>query len=47
MPYTYNTPENEREMLEAIGATSVSELFDSIPKDLQLNRPLDFGPAVD
>jgi glycine dehydrogenase subunit 1 len=34
-------------MLEAIGAPSLDALFDSIPKELQLGRPLEIAPALD
>ncbi len=47
MPYFFNTDEDRKEMLEAIGADSVDSLFDQIPKDLQLDRLLDFAPAMD
>src|SRR5262245_61557863 len=33
-------------MLEAIGAPSVDSLFDSIPADLRLKRPLDLPAAL-
>lgn len=46
MPYIFNTPEDQRQMLEAIGAASVDELFDQIPTDLKLARPLDLPPAM-
>jgi glycine dehydrogenase subunit 1 len=46
MPYLYNTPDDQREMLAAIGAASLDELFDSIPPDLQLARSLDLPPAL-
>ncbi|NOY29026.1 MAG: glycine dehydrogenase, partial [Planctomycetes bacterium] len=46
MPYLYNTPEDERAMLEAIGAESIDELFDPIPDELKLARPLDLPPAL-
>ena len=45
MPYILNTDDDRREMLAAIGAASVDELFDSIPKNLRLDRPLDIPPA--
>lgn len=38
--YLPNTPEQRRQMLEAIGAESVEELFQYIPEKLHLNRPL-------
>ena len=34
-------------MLQTIGAKSIDALFDSIPKDLQLKRPLDVPAAMD
>ena len=46
MPYTFNTPEDEKQMLQAIGADRIEELFESIPEDLQLGRPLELGPAL-
>jgi glycine dehydrogenase subunit 1 len=39
--YLFNTPEQQREMLAAIGEPSVESLFDQIPADLRLKRPLD------
>lgn len=46
MAYLFNTPEDVQQMLSVIGAASVDELFDSIPKSLRLNRPLDIPPAM-
>ena len=46
MPYIYNTPEDQQEMLQAIGATSLDELFHDVPKALQLDRPLDLPRAL-
>ena len=46
MPYIANTPEDQRAMLDAIGAVSLDELFASIPADLRLNRPLDIPRAL-
>ena len=40
MAYSFNTPDDTREMLEAIGIESLSELFASIPEELRLDRPL-------
>jgi glycine dehydrogenase subunit 1 len=40
MPYVPHTPDDRREMLAAIGARSVEDLFSSIPEDLRLGRPL-------
>jgi len=44
--YLYITPEQERDMLATIGAASVDELFDQVPADLRLKRPLDLPPAL-
>src|SRR6185369_985493 len=46
MPYFYNTPEDQQAMLAAIGATSVDELFDVIPPEHRLKRPLAIPPAL-
>ncbi len=41
MTYRFNTPDESRQMLDVIGAASVDELFEQIPAELQLGRPLD------
>jgi len=41
MPFLFNTPEDQRAMLDAIGVASLDELFQSIPRELRLQRPLD------
>ncbi len=46
MPYLFNTPEEQRVMLEAIGAASVDELFEVIPEAMRLKRPLALPPAL-
>ncbi len=46
MPYIANTPEDQRAMLASIGLSSIDELFDSIPVELRLQRPLDIPPAL-
>ena len=46
MPYLYATPEDQQQMLDAVGAHSVEELFDSIPVELKLSRPLNLPPAM-
>jgi len=46
MPYLYNTPEDQRAMLESIGAASIDELFAPVPETLKLDRPLDLPPAL-
>jgi glycine dehydrogenase subunit 1 len=46
--YIINTPEQQREMLQTIGVDSLSALFDQIPLDLRLERPLDLpGPLTE
>ena len=40
MPYFPNTADDQRAMLEAIGAASLDELFAMIPAELRLDRPL-------
>jgi glycine dehydrogenase subunit 1 len=40
LSYIVNTPDDRRAMLEAIGASSVADLFDNIPPKLRLDRPL-------
>lgn len=44
-PYIPNTSADEKEMLAAIGLESADQLFDDIPKDVHLNRPLDLPSA--
>jgi glycine dehydrogenase subunit 1 len=44
--YIPNSPEERSEMLEAIGLGSAEELFDSIPEDLRLQRPLNTPAAL-
>jgi glycine dehydrogenase subunit 1 len=44
--YIPNSPEERIEMLEAIGLGSAEELFDSIPQDLRLQRPLNTPAAL-
>jgi glycine cleavage system P protein (glycine dehydrogenase) subunit 1 len=36
----------KQSMLEAIGATSIDELFAQIPADHRLSRPLELEPAL-
>jgi len=45
--YHPHTPEDVRAMLEAVGASSLSDLHASIPERLRLRRPLDLPPALD
>ena len=46
MPYLYNTPADQRAMLDAIGADSIEDLFAMIPADLRLQRELAIPPAL-
>ena len=45
-PYIPHTPEDEREMLDAIGLKSSSELFSDIPEDVALNRDLNLKSSM-
>jgi glycine dehydrogenase subunit 1 len=44
--YLFNTPDQQRDMLQTIGAASVDELFEQIPPAIRLNRPLNLAPAA-
>jgi len=46
MAYFFNTPEDQQAMLAAVGASSLEELFASIPEEMRLRRPLDLPPAL-
>lgn len=46
MPYTYNTPDDERAMLQSIGVNSVQELFQSVPDEFRLKKPLVIPAAL-
>jgi glycine dehydrogenase subunit 1 len=46
MAYIANTPDDVRIMLGAIGLASIEQLFESIPSDLLLKRPLAVPPAL-
>ncbi len=46
MAYLYNTPQQQREMLATIGVGSIAELFEQVPENLRLRRPLDLPPAL-
>ena len=46
MPYFFNTDDDRREMLAAIGAESVESLFESIPPEMRLARPLQLPSAL-
>jgi glycine dehydrogenase subunit 1 len=42
----YSTPEQQRAMLATIGVDSIAGLFDQIPADLRLDRPLSLPSAL-
>lgn len=46
MAYLFNTPEDVQQMLATIGASSIEELFASIPTDLRLQRNLAIPEAM-
>ncbi len=46
MPYLFNTADDVAAMLQSIGAKSIESLFDLVPSDLRLCRPLDLPPAL-
>ncbi len=47
MSYLFHTEKDRREMLEAIGASSVNELIDDqVPQSVQLQRQLDLPPSI-
>src|SRR5688572_15989142 len=46
MSYIQNTSDDQRAMLEAIGVSSIEELFAQIPSDVRLLRDLDIPPAL-
>jgi glycine dehydrogenase subunit 1 len=46
MPYIPNTLDDQKLMLEAIGAASMDELFAMVPAELRLNRELCLAPAL-
>ena len=43
MPYLYHTDEDRAHMLDALRLESEEDLFDHIPKELRLERPLSIG----
>jgi glycine dehydrogenase subunit 1 len=47
MRYLPHTPEEIASMLEAVGLPSLEALYDSIPAEARLGRPLDLPPGVD
>jgi glycine dehydrogenase subunit 1 len=44
--YTSATEDDRREMLAAIGAASVEELFEQIPEGVRLGRPIDLAEGL-
>jgi glycine dehydrogenase subunit 1 len=44
--YLFSTSDERAEMLRAIGVASIDELFNQIPAELRLGRPLDLPPAL-
>ncbi|MCL2119062.1 MAG: aminomethyl-transferring glycine dehydrogenase subunit GcvPA [Planctomycetaceae bacterium] len=46
MPYIQNTPDDQQQMLETIGAKSIAELFAMVPQDVQLKRLLNLPGAL-
>ncbi|HTI52495.1 MAG TPA: aminomethyl-transferring glycine dehydrogenase subunit GcvPA [Planctomycetaceae bacterium] len=46
MAYLYNTPEQQRDMLATIGVDSIAGLFDQIPANLRIDRPLRLPAAL-
>ena len=46
MPYVFNTVDEQAEMLAAIGAASIDEMFDCIPQDMQLKRALNIPAGL-
>jgi glycine dehydrogenase subunit 1 len=46
LSYVLNTPADQRAMLERIGVSAIDDLFQSIPPELRLKRPLAVPPAL-
>ena len=44
VPYLFNTPDQQEEMLREIGVSSLADLLEQIPQKLRLTRPLDLPP---
>jgi glycine dehydrogenase subunit 1 len=44
--YLFDSPQQRQHMLDAIGVASVDELFEQVPAELQLNRPLNLAPPA-
>lgn len=45
-PYIPNNQDDEKEMLQSIGLTSIDELFEDIPQDIKLKRRLNLNPPM-
>ncbi|MCG6155145.1 aminomethyl-transferring glycine dehydrogenase subunit GcvPA [Rubinisphaera margarita] len=46
MSYLFATPEEQQQMLAAIGVENLDDLFEQLPEDVRLNRELDLPPAL-
>src|SRR4029078_10155779 len=46
MRYLPKSPEDRKQMLRAIGVSSVDELFERIPAEYRLRRRLDLPPSM-
>ncbi|MCA9074625.1 MAG: aminomethyl-transferring glycine dehydrogenase subunit GcvPA [Planctomycetaceae bacterium] len=46
MPYLFTTDDQQQEMLEAIGVSSMEDLLKQVPDEMRLVRPLDIPPAL-
>jgi glycine dehydrogenase subunit 1 len=44
--YLFNTPDQQREMLQTVGAASLDDLFAQVPADCRLSRGLQLPPAL-
>jgi glycine dehydrogenase subunit 1 len=47
MDFLPHTPEDDAQMLEAIGLAALDDLFEAVPAAVRLGRDLDVGPALD
>jgi len=46
MPYQFTTDEDRQQMLQAIGAASIEELFASVPAEMRFTGDLNMPPAM-
>ena len=46
MPYFLNSADDQRAMLQSIGADSIDDLFAMVPQELRMDRPLAVPPAL-